>query len=98
MSACQNEFKQWIVNLRNDFHKHPEVSALEKRTTRKICEVLETLNAQVLTFDDLTGVVGIFQGKKQISRGHKTIALRADIDALPMQELGNKSYTVQDKN
>jgi metal-dependent amidase/aminoacylase/carboxypeptidase family protein len=40
MPAGKNEFKEWIVNLRNDFHKHPELSANEKRTTKKICEVL----------------------------------------------------------
>ena len=98
MSTCPNNFKdqinfkEWIVNLRNDFHKHPEVSSLEKRTTQQICKVLKTLNVQVRTFDDLTGVVGLLQGAKKGSGENKTIALRADIDALPMQERGNKSY------
>jgi amidohydrolase len=85
-------FKNWIVNLRNDFHKHPEVSGNEERTTRQICKVLKTLNVQVQTFDDLTGVVGLLQGAKKGSGKNKTIALRADIDALPMQERGNNSY------
>ncbi len=119
MSTSQNELKQWIVDLRNDFHKHPELSTLEKRTTRKICEKLKTLNAEIQTFDDLTGVVGLFRGEKQSSQqnrnielqknrnidiqkggkiefqkneNNRTIALRADIDALPMQESGNKIY------
>lgn len=92
MSSRQNEFKQWVINLRNDFHKHPELSGLEKRTTRRICEVLETLNVQFRTFDDLTGAVGLLHGEKTGTGKHKTIALRADIDALPVQEPGNKSY------
>ena len=92
MSPCQNEFRDWIIALRNDFHKHPELSSLEKRTTRQICKVLKTLNVQIQTFDDLTGVVGLLQGTKKDSGENKTIALRADIDALPMQEQGNKSY------
>jgi len=91
MSAGQNEFKQWIVDLRNDFHKHPELSTLEKRTTRQICDVLKTLNVQVRTFDDMTGVVGILEGEKKDPKKIKTIALRADIDALPIQEMVNKS-------
>ncbi len=96
MSASKNEFKEWIVNLRNDFHKHPERSANEKRTTKKICEVLETLDANVQTFEDMTGAVAVFKGEKQNFKKAGTIALRADIDALPVQEMvdkDNKSRT-----
>lgn len=93
MTACQNEFKQWIVDLRNDFHKHPELSTLEKRTTRQICRELNTLNAEVLTFDDMTGVVGVLTGEKKAPHTSRTIAVRADIDALPIQEIGDKDYT-----
>ncbi len=92
MSSRQNELKQWVLNLRNDFHKHPELSTLEKRTTERICEVLKILNVSTRTFDDLTGVVGLLQGEKTGTGETKTIALRADIDALPLQESGNKSY------
>ncbi len=92
MSSSQNELKQWVINLRNDFHKHPELSSVEKRTTRKICEVLKTLNVQFRTFDDLTGAIGLLHGEKTGTGKSKTIALRADIDALPVQESGNKSY------
>ncbi|MBU0464128.1 MAG: amidohydrolase [Proteobacteria bacterium] len=90
MSTSKNEFKEWIVNLRNDFHKHPEVSGNEKRTTQQICEVLKSLDAQVQTFADMTGVVAVLQGEKQDPKKSKTIALRADIDALPIQEMVNK--------
>lgn len=96
MSDGSNEFKEWIVNLRNDFHKYPELSYHEKRTTKKICEVLRALDAQVQTFDDLTGAVAVFKGKKLNLKNAGTIALRADIDALPVQEMvdkGNKSRT-----
>jgi amidohydrolase len=91
MKPDKNDFKQWIVNLRNDFHKHPELSTLEKRTTRQICEVLKTLDVQPKTFDDLTGLTGLLQGENQSLKKSKTIALRADIDALPMQERVEKS-------
>jgi amidohydrolase len=90
MSTTQTEFRNWIIALRNDFHKHPELSANEKRTTKKICEVLKTLDAHVQTFEDMTGVVAVFKGEKQDLKNAGTIALRADIDALPLDELGNK--------
>jgi len=92
MSSHPNEFKKWLIELRNDFHKYPELSLLEKRTTQQICNVLETLNVPVQTFDDLTGVVGLLRGEGEKTGENRTIALRADIDALPMQELGDKSY------
>ncbi len=88
----QNDLKKWVIDLRNDFHKHPELSTFEKRTTERICEVLKTLNVPTRTFDDLTGVVGLLQGEQTGSGENRTIALRADIDALPVQEPGNKSY------
>jgi len=90
--TSQNEFKKWIIALRNDFHKHPELSTLEKRTTKRICEELKKLNVPIRTFDDFTGVVGLLQGKNSGSGENRTIALRADIDALPVQEFGNKGY------
>lgn len=89
--SSQNEFRKWICELRNDFHRHPELSTFEHRTTEKICEVLKTLNVPTRTFDDLTGAVGLLQGEKQGFGPDRTIALRADIDALPVQEPGNKS-------
>ncbi len=92
MTQDNNDLKEWIKNLREDFHRHPEVSAQEKRTTQKICEELKALNAQVKTFEDYTGVIGILQGEKQDPKNARTIAIRADIDALPMQEMGDKSY------
>jgi len=92
MSASQSELNQWVSDLRNDFHKYPELSTFEKRTTLKICEVLKTLNVQVKTFEDITGVVGVLQGEKKSPGKTRTLALRADIDALPVQETGTKDY------
>jgi len=90
--TSQNDLKKWVIDLRNDFHKHPELSTLEKRTTKRICEVLKTLDVPTRTFDDITGVVGLLRGEKTGTGENKTIALRADIDALPVQEPGSKSY------
>lgn len=93
MPSDKQNFREWIVNLRNDFHRHPELSGQETRTSQKIAGVLESLNARVTTFDDITGVVGLFTGDVRDGGTPRTLALRADIDALPMQELSGHSHT-----
>lgn len=93
MTPDNTEFVQWIKALRRDFHQHPEVSGQEIRTTQKICAVLESLNAQVTTFDDYPGAIGLLQGEGlDPGTPPKTIAIRADIDALPLEEMGNLPY------
>ena len=93
MTKNTTELSQWVRDLRRDFHQHPEVSRQEIRTTRKICEVLESLNAKIITFDDYPGAIGIFQGEElDPGKSPKTIAIRADIDALPLQEMGDTPY------
>ncbi len=82
-------FLSWLIDIRRDLHRFPELSFKEHRTTRKIAQVLESLGAQVTQFNDCTGLVGLFAGPHD----GPTIALRADIDALPIQELTSASYT-----
>lgn len=79
---------QWLRDVRRDFHRHPEIAFAEQRTTAKIVSLLRDFGLEVQTFADLTGVVGLCKGKKP----GPTIALRADIDALPIQELKQSSY------
>ncbi len=86
-----NEMKEWLISLRNDFHMHPELSMEETETTRRICEVLKNYDVEISTFDDMTGVVGIVQGGKRGGNG-RTLALRADIDALPVQEQRERKH------
>jgi amidohydrolase len=78
-----------LVETRRDFHMHPELGLKEFRTAAKIREVLTGLGA---TFQELpgveTGVAAVFEGQP----GGKTLALRADIDALPMTELNDVPY------
>jgi len=92
MVTDKSEFKKWIRAVRNDFHQYPELSSVETRTTEQICKILKTFNIKFHTFDNLTGVVGLIQGGKQANKKSRTIALRADIDALPMQEMVDKKY------
>lgn len=84
--------KEWLISLRNDFHMHPELSMEEKETTRRICKVLKKYDVEIRTFDDMTGVVGVVRGGKKEGGGGRTLALRADIDALPVQEQGDRVH------
>jgi len=72
-----------LLEIRRDLHKHPELSGKELRTGRKICEYLDAWDIEYKYGIADTGVVGIIRGKK--GEG-KTVAIRADIDALPIHE------------
>jgi amidohydrolase len=78
-----------MVALRRDFHRHPELSFQEKRTAQIIAERLSAAKLEVKTGIAGTGVVGILRGDKP----GKTIAWRADIDALPLTEILDAPFT-----
>jgi amidohydrolase len=81
MQPEQHPLYEWLVETRRDFHRHPEIGHREFRTTAKIKEVLTGLGARLRELPGLaTGAVGILEGLP----GDKTLALRADIDALPI--------------
>ena len=71
-----------LVALRRDFHRHPELSFEERRTAEIIAERLSAAKLEVRTGVARTGVVGVLRG----DRPGRTIAWRADIDALPLSE------------
>jgi amidohydrolase len=91
MFRSDPEFLQWLVTIRRDIHRQPEISHEERLTTQKIVEILEALNIEVRTFPKMTGALGLIRG----SSGGRTIALRADIDALPIMELNDVPYKSQ---
>jgi amidohydrolase len=74
--------EQKVVDWRRDFHQNPELSNREFHTAEKIASHLKSLGIEVQTGIAKTGVVGILKGNKN----GKVIALRADIDALPVTE------------
>ena len=81
------EISPWLSKVRRDFHMYPELGMEEFRTQRKICEYLDGFEIPYKQMAK-TGVVGEIRGKD----GAKTIALRADIDALPILEKNDVSY------
>ena len=78
--------KKALIKFRQDLHKFPELGFMEKRTKSKISEILHKLNIEV---HEGLGVLGILKSGKS----KKMIALRADIDALPITETTNCSYS-----
>ena len=74
--------KEYMINLRRDFHRHPELSLQERRTAGVIEQELERFEISH-TRIGATGVLGILRGTQS---GSGVVALRADIDALPIQE------------
>lgn len=82
---------QYLINQaiedRRHLHQHPELSGKEYETTAFIRRRLEKLGIEILNYQP-PGTVGFVKGTK----GTKTIALRADIDALPIIEEGDKPY------
>jgi len=80
--------KDYIISTRRDIHKHPELSFQEFRTSKLVAKQLKSFGIKVIENVGKTGVVGILEG----SSTGKTIAMRADMDALPIQETSNVSY------
>jgi len=82
------KFKNKIIKIRRDIHKHPELSFQEFRTAKLVSDSLKKFGLKVDENIGKTGVVGILKG----ARPGKTIAFRADMDALPIQETSDLSY------
>tara|TARA_B100001750_G_C15499008_1_gene595985 strand:+ start:1098 stop:2255 length:1158 start_codon:yes stop_codon:yes gene_type:complete len=83
-----HKIKKTIIATRRDIHKHPELSFQEIRTAKLIANRLNQFGLEVQTNIGKTGVIGILKGRDK----GKTIAFRADMDALPIQETGDVSY------
>ncbi len=71
-----------LTEWRRDFHAHPELAFEEERTSALVAERLESFGVEVHRGLAKTGVVG----QLKVGTGNRAIALRADMDALPMEE------------
>ncbi|MCH8623364.1 amidohydrolase [Lactiplantibacillus plantarum] len=76
----------WMTTLRHQLHAHPELALQEVATTALIKQTLTELNIRLVDYPGETGVVA------EIGHGAPIIALRADIDALPIQEANELSF------
>lgn len=86
-SALAKEMASW----RQDIHKHPEIGFEEHRTAKKVADLLRSWDIEVHEgFGDTTAVIGVLHGKTK--NGGFSLGLRADMDALPMDEKNEISY------
>jgi amidohydrolase len=77
-----------MVALRRDLHAHPELAFQEHRTARLVAEQLEAIGLEVGTGVGRTGIVALLHG----ARRGRVLMLRADMDALPIQEQNGAPY------
>ena len=86
-----DELVPGMVAMRRDLHEHPELAFEEVRTSSIVAQRLQTMGLEVQTGIAKTGVVGLLRGGAS-KPGAKTIAIRADMDALPIHELNEIDY------
>jgi amidohydrolase len=89
-----DEYIPDLVATRRDLHTYPELAFEEVRTAGIVARCLQTLGLQVRTGVAKTGVIGTLTGGKA-GADAKTIAVRADMDALPIHELNELDYRSQ---
>ena len=82
VAAAAQKLQQQVVDWRRDFHRHPELSNREERTARVVADELRRMGLEPKTGIAHHGVVAIIKGGRPGPR----IALRADMDALPVTE------------
>lgn len=83
-----NAIESKVVQWRHEIHQNPELSNREFKTAAKVAEHLRSLGMEVQTEVAHTGVVGILKGKRE----GKVVALRADMDGLPVTERNSLPY------
>ena len=84
-----NTFQEWLKSVRREFHMHPETLYEEKWTTRRILALLAEIGLEAHGFDDVTGATGLI---RCADPDGPCLALRADIDGLPLEELNHVPY------
>src|SRR6185295_7803693 len=84
-----------LTSIRRDIHRHPETAFEETRTAQIVADQLQRWGIEIHRGLATTGVVGTLKGKRP---GQKTIGLRADMDALHLQEKNEFDYASQVPN
>ena len=85
------EMKDWLVEIRRTIHMHPELGFEEIETSKLVSEWLQKFGLDVKRGMAKTGVVGLLKGRKP----GRTVAIRADMDALAMEEANRVPYASQ---
>lgn len=95
MTLVDQELLEWIRKIRRNLHQHPELSYQEHRTSLLIQEKLTELGIRYRNGWGGTGVIATIDGRNGLgdkARGTGHVGLRADMDALPIQDKKNVTY------
>ena len=96
IKVLSEKFLPEIIQIRRHIHAHPELSFEEYNTSKFISEKLKELGIPFKDGIVKTGIVALIEGKLPSPKGEgsgvRSIALRADIDALPIEEKNNVEY------
>ena len=95
INKLAKEYIDEIINIRHNIHTNPELSFEEKETSKLVQLKLDEIGIKYKTGFAEHGILGIIKGEK--GEG-KTIALRADMDALPLTEDNDLPYKSLQKN
>ncbi|MDD5259804.1 MAG: M20 family metallopeptidase [bacterium] len=93
-----NKIKTELMKIRRHLHQYPELSNQEYKTSAYIAALLKKWGYKVKTKVGGTGVIGLLEPPSAIRRPRTgCVAIRADMDALPIQEATKKSFSSQSK-
>lgn len=94
----EKQLEQKLIQEFEWFHRHPELPYEEVQTTARIRELLTAAGVEILPYPLDTGLVAVVRGQKKSEDGRdRTIALRCDIDALPIVEEADVPYRSEEK-
>lgn len=82
----------WMTAIRRDLHQHPELGLEEHRTSGRVCEILDGLGIEYTAGIGGTGVHGRILGRRDDEGDGFAVALRADLDGLPIEEQNDVPY------
>ncbi len=86
--AAAQDLLPWMIEIRRDLHQHPELGLEEHRTNSKVRSLLDEMGIEYMDGLGGTGVLGLIRGDGE----GRVVALRADLDALPIEDDKDVAY------
>ncbi|MCP3964628.1 MAG: amidohydrolase [bacterium] len=86
--AAARDILPWLIEIRRDLHQHPELGLEEHRTSSRVKMLLDELGIEHVDGFGGTGVLGLLKGGEE----GRAVALRADLDALPIEDAKDVPY------